>query len=79
MRAIKRTAAAVSTATTSALVSVQAAASDGSGSGNGLDTASIVDHLSGTVTSNITTIGAAILTVGGVVYGIGVLRGFLKA
>ncbi|PAU76427.1 hypothetical protein CK501_15945 [Halovibrio salipaludis] len=78
MRAIKRTAAAVSTAATSAVVSMQAAASDGSGEST-LDTASIVDHLSGTVTGNITTIGAAILTVGGVVYGIGVLRGFLKA
>lgn len=76
MRVFKKAYAAAGTAALTALVSVQAHADTTDG---GLDAAAVVDHLEGSVTDNIGLIGGAILIVGGLVYGVGVLRGFLKA
>lgn len=76
MKTLKKAYAAAGVAATSALVSMQAAADS---DGGGLDASSVVSHLEGSVTDNIGLIGGAILIVGGLVYGVGVLRGFLKA
>lgn len=75
MTTLKKAYAAAGVAATSALVSVNAAAEES----GGLDADAVVAYLEGSVTDNIGLIGGAILIVGGLVYGVGVLRGFLKA
>ncbi len=76
MNKMKKAYAVTGVALTSALVSMSAAAET---TPAGLDAQAVVTHLEGAVTSNIGLIGGAILIVGGLVYGVGVLRGFLKA